>query len=317
MPAKPGPVLALAGGVGGAKLALGLSHVLPPDDLVIVVNTGDDEEFHGLHVSPDLDTVMYTLSGLSDMERGWGLSGETFQALQMLSNYGVPTWFNLGDRDLATHVRRTQLLREGQSLSEVTRELCSQLGILHTVAPMTDDSVRTKIETPDGVLAFQDYFVRMRCEPQAKAVRFEGALDAQPSPTFDEALTNARAIVFCPSNPFLSIDPILAVGDVRERISRFAGPRVVVSPIVGGAAIRGPAAKMMRELGHPVSSVGVARKYVGLCDHFIVDNADANESVSIQALGMKAHATNTIMNTTDDKETLARYVLRLVDAKVG
>ena len=311
MPAKPGPVLALAGGVGGAKLALGLSRVLPPDDLVVIVNTGDDEEFHGLHVSPDLDTMMYTLSGLADPERGWGLSGETFQALRMLSTYGVPTWFNLGDRDIATHVRRTQLLREGQSLSEVTRELCSRLGILHTVAPMTDDRVRTKVETSEGVLAFQEYFVRRRCEPQATAVRFDGANAANPSPTFDHALNNARAVIFCPSNPFLSIDPILAVGEVQERIRRFAGPRVVVSPIVGGAAIRGPAAKMMRELGHPISSIGVARKYAGLCDHFIVDNADANESTSIESLGMKAHVTNTIMNTTVDKETLARYVLRL------
>lgn len=317
MGAKPGPVLALAGGVGGAKLALGLTHSLPPEDLVIVVNTGDDEEFHGLHVSPDLDTVMYTLSGLADPERGWGLSGETFQALEMLSGYGAPTWFNLGDRDLATHIRRTQLLREGRSLSEVTRELCSRVGISYTVAPMTDDRLRTKVETSEGVLAFQDYFVRRRCEPEATAVHFEGAEASNPSPTFDEALNNARAIVFCPSNPFLSIDPILAVGDVRKRIRHFEGPSIVVSPIVGGAAIRGPAAKMMRELGHPVSSVGVARKYAGLCDHFIIDNADANESTSIEALGMTAHVTNTIMNTTEDKETLARYILRLVNSKGG
>lgn len=317
MSATPGPVLALAGGVGGAKLALGLSHVLPPEDLVIVVNTGDDEEFHGLHVSPDLDTVMYTLSGLADPEQGWGLSGETFQALQMLSDYGAPTWFNLGDRDLATHVRRTQLLRQGQSLSEVTRELCTQLGILHTVAPMTDCRLRTNVETREGVLAFQDYFVRRRCEPQATGVRFQGADSARPSPTFDEALNNARALVFCPSNPFLSIDPILAVSDVRERVRRFDGPRVVVSPIVGGAALRGPAAKMMRELGHPVSSVGVAQKYAGLCDHFIIDNADADDQGKISALRMKPHVTNTIMNTTEDKATLARYILRLVDAEGG
>ena len=317
MSATPGPVLALAGGVGGAKLALGLSHVLPPDDLVIVVNTGDDEEFHGLHVSPDLDTVMYTLAGLADPERGWGLSGETFQALQMLSAYGAPTWFNLGDRDLATHLRRTQLLREGRSLSDVTRELCSQLGILHTVAPMTDDQVRTEVETSEGVLAFQDYFVRRRCEPEATAVRFQGADVARPSPTFDEALNNARALIFCPSNPFLSIDPILAVAGVRERVRRFDGPRVVVSPIVGGAALRGPAAKMMRELGHPVSSVGVARKYLGLCDHFILDDADADDQGKISALRMKPHVTNTVMNSTEEKITLARYILRIVDAEGG
>ena len=315
MPAKPGPVLALAGGVGGAKLALGLSRVFPPNDLVIVVNTGDDEEFHGLYVSPDLDTVMYTLSGLADPERGWGLSGETFQALQMLSVYGVPTWFNLGDRDMATHIRRTQLLREGISLTEVTRELCGRVGISHTVAPMSNDQVRTKVETSEGVLPFQDYFVRLRCEPEVTAVHFEGADAAVPSPAFDDALNNARAIIFCPSNPFLSIDPILAVGDVGKRIRRFTGPRVVVSPIVGGGAIRGPAAKMMLELGHPVSSAGVARKYAGLCDLFILDNADAGEAKQIDALGMKAHVTNTIMNTTDDKETLARNVLRLLDEK--
>ncbi len=303
--------------MGGAKLALGLARVLPTEDLVIVVNTGDDEEFHGLHVSPDLDTVMYTLSGLADSERGWGLSGETFQALEMLSGYGVPTWFNLGDRDLATHIRRTQLLREGRSLSAVTQELCRRVDIAHTVAPMADGPVRTKIETSEGVLAFQDYFVRLRCEPEAKSVRFEGADDAQPSPTFDDALNNARAIVFCPSNPLLSIDPILAVGDVRERICRFVGPRAVVSPIVGGAAIRGPAAKMMRELGHPVSSAGVARKYAGLCDHFILDNADVDEAAKINSLGMTAHVTNTVMNTTRDKKTLARYILRIIGTNDG
>lgn len=315
MSTKPGPILALAGGVGGAKLALGLSRVLPPDDLVLVVNTGDDEEFHGLHVSPDLDTVMYTLSGLADPDRGWGLVGETFQALEMLSAYGVPTWFNLGDRDLATHIRRTQLLREGRSLSDATRELCLNLGIAHTVAPMTDDRLRTMVETSEGVLAFQEYFVKRRCEPEATAVRFDGADEAKASTTFDEALKDARAIVFCPSNPFLSIDPILAVGDVRHRVRQFEGPRVVVSPIVGGKAIRGPAAKMMAELGHPVSSVGVARKYAGLCDHFILDNADVGDAERISTLRMRAHVTNTVMNTTEDKVALARWILRLLETE--
>ena len=182
---------------------------------------------------------------------------------------------------------------------------------------MSDDQVRTEVETSEGVLAFQDYFVRRRCEPEATAVRFRGSGTARPSPTFDEALNNARALVFCPSNPFLSIDPILAVADVRERVRRFDGPRVVVSPIVGGAALRGPAAKMMRELGHPVSSVGVARKYLGLCDHFILDNADVDDQGEISALRMKPHVTNTVMNTTEDKVTLARYILRLVDSEGG
>ena len=244
-----------------------------------------------------------------------GLSDETFGALKMLKAYGAPTWFNLGDRDLATHVRRTHLLRQGATLSEVTRDLRQRLGIRHAIAPMTDTPVRTMIETDEGVLSFQDYFVRRQCEPKAKAVGFRGASEALPSPALNDSLDNARALVFCPSNPFLSIDPILAVGGVRERVGSFAGPRVVVSPIVGGAAIRGPAAKMMRELGHPVSSVGVARKYTGLCDHFILDNTDAGEAAEIEALGMQAHVTNTIMNTIDDKIALAEHVLRIIGAK--
>ncbi|MEE8159814.1 MAG: 2-phospho-L-lactate transferase [Dehalococcoidia bacterium] len=308
-----GPVLALAGGVGGAKLALGLSKVLPPDRLVIVVNTGDDEEFHGLHVSPDLDTVMYTLAGLANPDTGWGLAGESFQTLEMLSNYGAPTWFNLGDKDLATHIRRTQLLSQGWSLSQVTQELCQRLGIEHAVVPMSDDEVRTVVDTDDGPLAFQEYFVHRHCEPRTRAVSFHGAEVAKPSPTFDTALRSASALVFCPSNPFLSIDPILAVGDVRERILSFKGPRVTVSPIVGGAALRGPAAKMLEELGHPVSCVGVARQYRGLCDLFVLDQADNAHADAIQSLGMEPHVTNTIMNTDEDKIALAKFIRRLLE----
>ncbi len=313
MGAASGKVLALAGGVGGAKLALGLANVLPPEQLVIVVNTGDDEEFHGLRVSPDLDTVMYTLAGLANPEAGWGLAGESFEALKMLSRYGAPTWFNLGDRDLATHIRRTELLRQGRSLSEATRELCRGLGVQHAVAPMTDDKVRTMVDTVEGLLPFQEYFVRRRCEPQARGARFHGADASKPSPAFDEALGSARALAFCPSNPFLSIDPILAVGGVRERIRAFTGPRLVVSPIVGGEALRGPAAKMMREMGRPVSCVSVAEGYAGLCDLFVIDQADAAHVDEIKALGMAPHVTNTVMNADRDKTALARFVCRLLE----
>lgn len=315
MGTSPGLTLALAGGVGGAKLALGLSKTLSPHELVIVVNTGDDEEFHGLHVSPDLDTVMYTLSDLANPDTGWGLAGETFQTLKMLSNYGAPTWFNLGDKDIATHLRRTQLLRQGWSLSQVTQHLCRRLGIQHTIAPMTDDPVRTMVDTSEGLLAFQEYFVHRHCEPEAKAVQFRGAGAAKPAPTLVAALESAYSLIFCPSNPFLSIDPILAVGNVRQRVQAFKGLRVVVSPIVGGAAIRGPAGKMMGEMGHPVSSVGVAQRYQGLCDLFILDHADAHETGAIQSLGMEPHVTNTVMNTTQDKIHLAKFICLLVEGR--
>jgi LPPG:FO 2-phospho-L-lactate transferase len=313
MPSNAAPILALAGGVGGAKLVLGLSRVLPPKDLVIVVNTGDDEEFHGLHVSPDLDTMMYTLSGLANPETGWGLADETFHTLKMLSSYGADTWFNLGDKDLATHIRRRQLLDQGFTLSEVTRDLCRALGVDHTIAPMSDDPVRTLLDTDEGILSFQEYFVQRKCEPRARGVSFQGAEEASPSPAFYAALDKARAIVFCPSNPFLSLDPILVVKGVRELVAAFPGPRIAVSPIVGGAALRGPAAKMLEELGHPVSCLGVAQRYSGLWDQFILDNADKAQAHAIQSLGMEPLVTNTVMNTTQDKEALALFICRLLE----
>lgn len=307
-----GPLLALAGGVGGAKLALGLSKVLPPNKLVIIVNTGDDEEFHDLHVSPDLDTVMYTLAGLANPETGWGLQGDTFQGMEMLTRYGAPDWFNLGDRDLATHIRRSQLLHGGCTLSQVTEELCRRLGISHTIAPMSDDRVQTIVETSEGTLAFQEYFVKRRSEPAVKALRFQGAESAEPSPAFDAALKEACALVFCPSNPFLSVAPILAVKSVKKRIASFQGPRIAVSPIVGGAALRGPAAKMLQELGHPVSCVAVAQQYQDICDHFIIDEVDAPHADAIRSLGMEPQVTNTIMNTDEDKVALAQFICRLL-----
>ena len=267
-------VLALAGGVGGAKLALGLSRCLPPGDLVICVNTGDDETFHGLHVSPDLDTMMYTLSGLSNKEMGWGVAGDTFTALEMLGKFGVDTWFNLGDRDLATHIYRTQLLSEGKTLSEVTSELNQSLGVLHQIVPMSDDPVKTVLSTDEGQLPMQRYFVGRRSEPKVSEVRYLGAADAAISPGLHYGLAKAASLVFCPSNPYLSIGPILALPEVRQRIRTFSGKRICVSPIVGGDAVKGPAGKIMAELGKEVSCVEIAREYRDICDVLVMDSQD-------------------------------------------
>ena len=308
-------VLALAGGVGGAKLALGLSHALPPEKLTIVVNTGDDETFHGLHVSPDLDTVMYALAGLTNTVTGWGVAGDTFQALAMLGRYGNPTWFNLGDKDLATHIKRTQLLNEGYTLSDVTRELCSLLGIRHPMAPMTNDPLRTVIDTDEGELPFQVYFVQRRCEPKAKRIRFDDQGGAAPSPGFQAALESANALVFAPSNPFLSVAPILAVQGIRQAIGQFTGARIAVSPIVGGEALRGPAAKLLEEMGHDVSCVGVARQYAGLCDVFVIDEVDEAHAPAIEDMGMRVETVQTVMETDWDKTRLAMRILDIAESE--
>ena len=304
-------VLALAGGVGGAKLALGLRDILDEESLAIVVNTGDDEEFFGLHVSPDLDTVMYTLGGIANPDTGWGMSGETFRSLNRLRQYGADTWFNLGDLDMATHIRRTQLLGQGNTLSEVTNSLCSSLGIAHSIFPMTDDTLRTVVITEISEMSFQEYFVKNRCDPRVISLRFDSPSECSPSPGFVTALNESDLLVFCPSNPFLSVDPILAVPGVRKKIENFRGARVAVSPIVGGEAIKGPAGKILRELGHEVSCVGVAKRYVDLCDVFIIDNVDADLASTIEKLGMRVVVTNTIMNNDQEKRTLAREILSL------
>lgn len=308
-----GPIVALAGGVGGARLALGLAKVLPPDKLTIVVNTGDDEIFHGLHVSPDLDTMMYALAGLTNTETGWGVAEDSFNALEMLGRYGGPTWFNLGDKDLATHIRRTELLREGWPLSKVTRELCQRLGIDHKIIPMSDDRVSTIVETEDGDLPFQVYFVERQCEPVVKGIRFDGAEKAKPAEDFVSALEGASALMFCPSNPFLSVAPILAIPGVRERIEAFSGPRLAVSPIIGGEALRGPAAKILGELGHEVSCLGVARQYPGLCDIFMIDSVDYSYTEAIESLGMRVQAASIVMAEYADQVRMAAYMLRLLE----
>ena len=269
-------MLALAGGVGGAKLALGLSRILPPERLAIVVNTGDDEQFHGLHVSPDLDTMTYTLSGLYNPETGWGINGDSFETLHMLNRLGADTWFNLGSRDFAMHIRRTELLSNGWTLSDVTSQLTAHLGIQHPIIPMSDQPVRTVMDTSEGSLSMQEYFVKRRAEPAVKSISYVGSAVAKPSPGLASALDAATAIIICPSNPFLSVAPILAIPGVRDAIEGHRAPRIAVSPIVGGAAVRGPAGKIMEELGADVSAVGVAREYRKICDLLVLDSQDEN-----------------------------------------
>ncbi len=308
----PPRVLAVSGGVGGAKLAVGLSRLLPPENLTIVVNTGDDETFHGLYVSPDIDTVVYALAGMTNRETGWGVEGDSFRAMDALGRLGGETWFRLGDLDLAMHLRRTELLALGRTLSEATREICDALGVRHPVVPMSDAPVRTVVRTAEhGEMAFQEYFVRRACEPRIAGVRFAGAENAPPSPAFAAALESADAIVFCPSNPVVSVGPVLAVRGVREAITRFRGPRVAVSPIVGGRALKGPAAKMMTELGEDASNAGVARRCAGLADALILDESDADDAAAVEAAGMSARTARTVMTSESGKTALAEAVLRI------
>ncbi|MDB5448538.1 MAG: LPPG:Fo 2-phospho-L-lactate transferase [Phenylobacterium sp.] len=311
----PGHVIALCGGVGGAKLAFGLTRVLAPEELSIVCNTGDDFEHLGLHVSPDIDTVVYTLADLSDRERGWGLAGETWNFMAQLRRLGGPDWFNLGDHDLAMHVERSRRLRDGETLSEITRTLSGALGIRHPLVPMSDAAVRTRVETEAGDLGFQEYFVRERCQPVAREIRFEGAERASPSPGLTALLTrrDVAAVVLCPSNPYLSIDPILAVPGVREGLKGLKAPIVAVSPIVGGEALKGPAAKLMRELGVEPSGLSVARHYRGLLNGLIIDHVDSSEAEALQAEGVTPMVTGTVMQSDEDRIRLARETLAFAE----
>jgi LPPG:FO 2-phospho-L-lactate transferase len=306
-----GHVIALCGGVGGAKLAFGLAKVLPAADLTIVVNTGDDFEHLGLAVSPDIDTVVYTLGGLSDRERGWGLAGETWGFMSALRRLGGEDWFQLGDHDLAMHVERTRRLAAGETLSAVTAGLAAALGLAHAIVPMSDRPVRTWVDTEIGPLAFQPYFVRERCVPVAEAVRFVGAAEARPSPAFAAALArpDLDAIVICPSNPYLSVDPILAIPGVRTAIVSAPAPTVAVSPIVGGEAIKGPAAKLMRELGNTPGVTAVASHYRGLIDGLILDDADKADAEQVRELGVATCVTAAVMRTDNDRVRLARDAL--------
>jgi LPPG:FO 2-phospho-L-lactate transferase len=304
-------ILALAGGVGGAKLAHGLAMQLPPEKLLVVVNTGDDFVHLGMNISPDLDTVMYWMAGLNDPKRGWGLAGETWNFMDSLEKLGGPTWFRLGDRDLAIHVERTQKISGGRRLSDVTAYLCEQLHIRHRITPMTDEYVHTIVHTPEGELEFQDYFVRRQCEPRVLRVEFQGSQHASPSPAFSAALMSddLAAIVICPSNPLLSIEPILAIKGVRSRIQKHHTPVIAVSPIVDGQAIKGPAAKIFRELGLEPSALGIAQYYADLVNGLVIDEIDASFKSQIEALGLRVAVTNTVMKTGADQAHLAKELM--------
>lgn len=302
-------VLALCGGVGGAKLALGLYRVLAPGNLTIAINTGDDFEHLGLHVSPDIDTVTYTLADISDKERGWGLPGETWQFMAAIKRLGGEAWFNLGDQDLATHVLRTMQLTAGDSLSAVTAAFASKLGIHAHLLPMSDGRVRTTVHTTEGDLAFQRYFVERQCAPEVRGISFDGAENARPHPVLLEALADPTlaAIVICPSNPYLSVDPLLALPGLREALANAPAPVVAVSPIVKGSAIKGPTAKIMGELGLPVKIQSIAKHYSGLIDGLIVDSSDMAEASS---LGIPVSGAEAIMSSIEDREALARAVIQ-------
>jgi LPPG:FO 2-phospho-L-lactate transferase len=312
MSRKDGPVLALSGGVGGAKLALGLCRILPPDTLTIVANTGDDFEHLGLAISPDLDTLLYTLSGNDNPELGWGRRGETWNFMTALEALGGETWFRLGDGDLATHVERTRRLHAGESLSAIIDDFRRRLGIIARLLPMSDDPVRTRLRTPDGWLDFQDYFVRLRCEPVISELDFAGAETARPYPDFLATLADPdlRAIVICPSNPFISIDPILAVPGIRAALRDCHAPVVAVSPIIGGKAVKGPTAKMMAELGLPVDAAAVAHHYRDFLDLYIADEEDA---AAVAGLDIPVVLTRTLMQSLADREALARTILAATD----
>ena len=304
--------VALSGGIGGAKLALGLYRAMTdPSELLIVANTGDDFEHLGLRICPDIDTVTYTLSGLSNLELGWGRQDESWSFMETLGTLGGETWFNLGDRDLALHVERTRRLQSGNSLSDVTADIAQRFAIKAAVAPMADHDVRTIVETPEGPLAFQHYFVRDRCEPTVTGFRFDGAASAAPSPALAAALSGAgpNFVVICPSNPFISIDPILAVPGIRKMLVKSAAPVIAVSPIVGGQAIKGPTAKMMAELGMDATAQGVARHYAGLIDGFILDTVDAAAADAIMANGPDVLVTNTVMKSLEDRVSLALEII--------
>jgi LPPG:FO 2-phospho-L-lactate transferase len=300
---------ALAGGTGAAKLLRGLSRIMDPRDLTVIVNTGDDAEIWGLHISPDLDTVSYTLGGVIDEQKGWGLTGETFHTLDQIARFGEPVWFNLGDRDLATHLHRTRLLREGRTLTEVTRSIAAALGVGATVLPMSDQPVRTRILGPDGWLTFQEYFVREKAQVEVRAVDYTGAAAAAAAPGVLEAIAAADAVLVCPSNPITSVGPILAVPGLVEALGATSAHVVAVSPIVGGAAVSGPAGRLMASAGLPVSAVGVARAYGAWLDRLVFDEQDRALAAEIQAVGVAPVPAPTTMSSREAEIVLARHVV--------
>lgn len=304
-------IVALSGGVGGAKLALGLAQLCPNIELAIITNTGDDFEHLGLSISPDIDTVTYTLAGIANAETGWGQADETWSFMESLAALGGETWFRLGDKDLALNILRTDLLAQGSSLSEVTARFASQLEIGPEIIPMSDAPIRTRFTTDQGDLAFQDYFVRLQCEPVVTGIDFEGADTAQPSPRFGELLNdpNVSAFVLCPSNPLISIDPILAIPSVRAELAEHAAPVIAVSPVIDGNSIKGPTSKLMAELGIGSSSEDVAKHYQDFLDGMVLDNKDARLAAAINAAGMRTVCHDVMMNSLEDRRRLAQQVV--------
>ena len=308
-------IAALAGGVGGSKLLLGLCEVMDPADLTIIANTGDDIVMHGLHVSPDPDIITYTLAGIVNEETGWGISGETFRAAEGLAQYGRPVWFKLGDHDLATHIHRTALIKEGATLSQAIESIRTALGVRARILPMSDDPVSTMLDTDEGRMHLQDYLVRRCCEPRLKAITFEGAARSRPAPGVLDAINEADGIIIAPSNPLISIGPILAVPGIRDALHGRRDHVVAVCPLVGGKSLKGPSDKMMAELGYDVSAAGAAGLYRDICATFVIDEADEAASEAVRALDLRPILRSTVMRTLEDKERLARQVLAPLAAR--
>ena len=308
--------IAVSGGVGGAKLALGLEKIIVSEDLMVIGNVGDDFRHFGLHISPDIDTLLYTLSDKSDVEKGWGLADETWEFMSAMKELGGDTWFQLGDRDLATHVERTQRLQNGESLSEITDYFRRTFGIGATIIPATDDQLRTIVETDIGDLSFQEYFVRECCNPRIQNLHFQGSESAFPQQELTKALKSKelQSIIFCPSNPLLSIDPILSIQGLKKAFADSGAKIVAVTPIVGRVAIKGPAAKNLRELGYPVSATTVAKHFHGLIHGFVLDKRDHQEAQQIEELGIAVLVTDTIMNDLEIKVQLAEKTLRFANS---
>ena len=310
-------IVVLTGGTGGAKLVDGLRQAISAKELTIIVNTGDDLEWWGLYVSPDLDSITYVLAGLLSNERGWGVKGDTFFCLQTMGWLGQPIWFHVGDRDLAVHLLRSKLLAQGKTLSEATTEIARSLGVQARILPMTNSRVETRVDTPAGELCFQEYFVQRWYQDPVHSVRFAGAADAKPAPGVIDAIMSASAVLIAPSNPISSIGPILAVPGIKEALQRTRAPVAAISPIVGGAAVSGPAGILMAAEGLPVSIVGVARAYRDFLDVLLVDGRDSQAAEELQESGLRVHCTNTLMRTAGEKAELARTAVWLVQQEMG
>jgi len=307
-------ITCFAGGVGAARFLDGLSRVYPPDRITVIVNTGDDLEYLGAYISPDIDIITYTLAGIVDEEKGWGIKGDTYRCMEQLERYSAETWFRVGDRDFATHLLRTAFLQQGFNLSEVTEKIRSALGVKVRILPMSNDRVATKIKTSAGLLEFQEYFVKRKFSDKVEDVTYEGANHAVPPDAVLSSLKTSEAIILCPSNPILSIGPILAIPGIREALGRARGKIVGISPIVGGKALKGPLDRIMADLGLEVSPFGVAKLYQGVLDGFVIDEADKHLGPRIERLGMKVVATRTVMNEPEVKTRLAEETVKLAES---